>query len=57
MKRVTKSDELVNFTFRFYFKDGNQKLIEAVNIFDALSYVLFEEDYSAEDIYKIEEVE
>ena len=45
-------------TFRFYYKDGNQQMFEADNMYDALSYVLFErKQYNASDIYKIEEVE
>ena len=44
-------------TFRFYFKDGNQKLIEAENIYDALSYVCFELGIQATNVRKIEEVE
>lgn len=56
MKRVIKSSESIAKTFRFYFTGGNRKLIEAPNIYEALSYVCFELDCSAEDIYKIEEV-
>ena len=45
-------------TFRFYFKDGNEQMFEAPNMYDALSYVLFEaKRYNATDIYKIEEVD
>lgn len=45
-------------TFRFHYKDGNKQMFEAENIYDALSYVLFErKQYNASDIYKIEEVE
>lgn len=44
-------------TFRFYFKDGNQKLIEAENIHEALSYVCFELGMQAIDVRKIEEVQ
>lgn len=57
MKRVIRSSESVKSTFRFYFKDGNQKLIEAENMYDALSYILFEQHHDAKDIYRIEEVE
>ncbi len=46
-----------SFTYRFYFKDGNQKLIEAENIYEALSFVCFDlTGIKASDIYKIEEV-
>lgn len=55
MKKLIKASETEK-TFRFYFNDGNQKLIEADNIYDALSYVLFVQDLPAEGIYKIEEV-
>ena len=55
MKKLIKASETKK-TFRFYFDDGNQKLIEADNIYDALSYVLFVQNLSAESIYKIEEV-
>ena len=59
MKRVIRpSVEEYSSTFKFYFKDGNQKLFEAENMYDALSHVLFvEKRYTAEDIYKVEEVE
>lgn len=60
MKRIikaSKSDSEI-FTFRFYFKDGNQQMFDAENIYDALSYVLFvKKQYNATDIWKIEEVE
>jgi len=43
-------------TFRVYFKDGNQKLFEAKNLYELISYICFETRASALDIYKIEEV-
>lgn len=43
-------------TFRFYFKDGNQKLIEAENIYEALSYICFDLGIQAINVRKIEEV-
>lgn len=55
MERVIKSSESISKTFRFYFADGNQKLVDASNIYEALSYVCFELNCNAEDIYKIEE--
>lgn len=56
MKRVIRASEDTK-TFRIYFKDGNQKLIEAPNIYIAVQYVCFELNFSAGDIYKIEEIE
>lgn len=44
-------------TFRFYFRDGNQKLIEGENIYDALSYLCFDLGIEATNVRKIEEVE
>ena len=58
MKRVIRATSEDDPTFRFYFKDGNQQLFEAENMYDAISHVLFNERrYNASDIYKIEEVE
>ena len=61
MKRQIKAfqerTQSIRRTFRVYYTDGNRKLLEAENIYDALSYVLFEKGDNASDIWKIEEVE
>ena len=44
-------------TFRVHFTDSNQRLYEAENMAAILNYLLYLEDYSANDIWKIEEVE
>lgn len=41
--------------FNVYFVDRNIKILEGDNIYDVLSYVLFELGYDAKDIWKIEE--
>lgn len=56
MKKVIRASEGKK-TFKVYFNDGNQKLIEAPNIYVAVQYVCFELNFSAGDIYKIEEIE
>ena len=43
-------------TFRICYNDGNKKWFEADNIYDALSFALFERGNNASDIWKIEEV-
>lgn len=43
--------------FRVYFRDGNQKLFEAENMYAVLSYIYFVLHYNASDITKIEEVD
>ena len=43
-------------TFKVYFVDGNQKLLEAEDIVAALNYVVYVAGSFASDIYKIEEV-
>ena len=58
MKRAIKSSENDNLTFKVYFKDGNQQMFSAENMYDVLSHVLFvERRYTATDIWKIEEIE
>lgn len=48
-------------TFRVYFRDGNQKLLEAENMVYLMDYIvdilIFPGHYEEEDIVKIEEVE
>ena len=51
----TKPDKFTRKTFRICYNDGNKKLFEADNIYDALSFVLFERGDNASDIWKIEE--
>lgn len=55
MKKVIKAKTEFK-TFRIYYNDGNRKLFDGENIYDVLSYVLFEQGDLASDIYKIEEV-
>lgn len=43
-------------TFRIYFRDGNQKLLECENIVQAVNYVVYELGFAATEIYKLEEV-
>ena len=43
-------------TFRVYFRDGNQKLFEAENMYAVINHLYFELNYNASDIVKIEEV-
>ena len=43
--------------FRVYFSDGNQRLYEAKNIFEALNYVVQVSEYMVGQILRIEEVE
>lgn len=42
--------------FKVYFKDGNEKLLGAETMYNALSYLLFVKHYNDSDIIKIEEV-
>ena len=56
-KMIASSEEPARKTFRICYNDGNKKLFEADNIYDALSFVLFERGDNASDIWKIEEVE
>lgn len=56
MKKVIGASKETK-TFHIYFKDGNRKLLEAENIYDVIAYLVFDQDYSPDDIYKIEEVE
>lgn len=55
MKRMIKASSEKK-TFRIYFNDGNQKLVEAAEIYSALYYIVFELGFSAYSVYKIEEV-
>lgn len=58
MKKVIKASVDTQLTFKVYFKDGNQQIFEAENMYDVLSHVLFvENQYNATDIWKIEEIE
>ena len=43
-------------TYRVYFRDGNQKLFEAENMYVVINYICFDLNYNASDIIKIEEV-
>ena len=57
MKLIKSSEDSQRFTYRIYYKDGNQQMFEGDNIYDVLSYILFDrKQYNATDIYKIEEV-
>lgn len=56
MKKVIRASEETK-TFHIYFKDGNRKLLEAENMYTVIAYLVFEQNYSPDDIYKIEEVE
>ncbi len=56
MKKVIRASDETK-TFRIYFKDGNRKLLEAENMYTVIGYLVFEQNYSPDDIYKIEEIE
>jgi hypothetical protein len=55
MKKVITSSEEIKI-FHIYFKDGNKKLLEAENMYTVIAYLVFDQNYSPDDIYKIEEL-
>ena len=48
---------VIDHTYRVSFKDGNKKLLGAQNIVEVINYLVYDKGYSAEDIWKVEEVE
>lgn len=44
------------YVYRVFFRDGNEKLLGGENMYSVLSYLLFVQNFAAEDIVKIEEV-
>ncbi len=44
-------------TYRVYFTDGNQRLLEADGMYALIAHLCFIENYNETDFYKIEEVE
>lgn len=42
--------------FKVYFRDGNQRIFSAENIYQVVNHVCFVLNYDAEDIIKVEEV-
>lgn len=46
----------ISHLYRIYFRDSNQKLFEGENIVSVVNHVVYELNYLAEDIVKIEEV-
>lgn len=56
MKRYVKCSN-IGTDFRVYFRDGNQKLLNAENIVQVVNYLVYEAGFNAADIVKIEEMD